>query len=163
MLHSKTVNNESVLTCITCDKQFASEHSIKQHMQSKHSSVNNQRLPVGHPQRYQKVNLPQNIACVQCGEIFPTRRDVDDHMTVHTEENNRNKKDFVNPWKEKTCRYYRNGNCFKGDRCAFILNTVKCMNTKHHCVIEDKIAFSKLRTDVYFFILRLVFKVPNKD
>ena len=115
----KTVNDESVLTCITCDKQFASEHSIKQHMQSKHSSDNNQRLPVGHPQRYQKVNHPQNIACVQCGEIFPTRRDVDDHMTVHAEENNRNKKDFVNPWKEKTCRYYRNGNCFKGDRCAF--------------------------------------------
>ena len=72
---------QAVLTCITCNKQFLNEHLIKQHMQSKHSSPK-EIFPVGHPQRYQKKAVSQNIACLKCSKVFATGSEVEDHNNV---------------------------------------------------------------------------------
>ena len=111
-------NHKRNLICITCDKVFTAEHSIKQHMQVKHNTNNVQGLPVGHPQRYPRGEVAQNFACAKCGKVFGTGSAVEDHMGEHDQEN-RNDKDFYDTRKEKDCRYFLNGRCFKGDKCAF--------------------------------------------
>ena len=133
MKEHKRVHNKSQekteLICIACDKAFQSEHSFKQHMLAKHHTRNQSRsvtpdrgdkqsLPVGHPQRYQNKNINQNIACLQCSKVFATGREVEDHMTEHTEEN-MNQMEFEVPQQDKICRYFRKGFCFKGDQCVF--------------------------------------------
>ena len=67
------------IVCISCDKEFLNQHSLKQHLNSKHKTEG--ELPVGHPQRSQKQNnLSQNTACVQCDRRFTTGKEVQDHM-----------------------------------------------------------------------------------
>ena len=116
--HEETHSNKFV--CITCDKVFLSEHSFKQHMQSKHGNNDRARtsLPVGHPNRYQRKESVQNIPCTICSKVFATGKEVDDHMEFHKEEN-KTQQGFQSTWKEKICRYFRNGFCFKGEQCLF--------------------------------------------
>ena len=59
-----------------------------------------------------------NFACAKCGKVFATGSAVEDHMVEHVQVNENNK-DFYDARKEKECRYFRNGMCFKGDKCAF--------------------------------------------
>ena len=100
------------LVCISCDKDFPSQHSLKQHLNAKH---NNERdLPVGHPQRAQKKNNESlKIACVQCDKRFATGKEVQDHMVEHTLNNA--EQNFKNPVMDKICRYFKNGFCSKGE------------------------------------------------
>ena len=110
--HEESHKNEflqATLTCLTCNKQFLNEHSIKQHMQSKHSSLK-QNFLVGHPQRYQRKAVSQNITCVKCSKVFATGRDVEDQMVEHSTENEYNI-EFKNPSKDKVCRFFRSGWC----------------------------------------------------
>ena len=56
-----TEKQESVnLIFITCDKGFNSQHSLKQHMNTKHANVD--VLPVGHPERAQKKDKETSYA-----------------------------------------------------------------------------------------------------
>ena len=101
----------SILVCITCDKNFESQHSLKQHMSSKHSSERS--FPVGHPQRTQLKNHETlNIACTKCDQKFANGRQVDLHMKDHTD-------GFKTPTSDKICRYFRNGYCAKGEHCIY--------------------------------------------
>ena len=112
-IHTQKIN-EGGLKCITCDKEFQTQHSLKQHLDTKHKS-NNIKFPVGHPGRYEQQ---KNIKCTKCGKLFQTGREVQEHMVEHTVENNDEQThQFVR--KEKICRYFKNGFCFKGEQCAF--------------------------------------------
>ena len=109
---------ESVnLVCISCDKEFNSEHSLKQHMNSKRINVN--ALPVGHPERARKNNNETlKIACVKCDKRFSTGKDVEEHMQEHNGDGNTDQ-EYENPSVDKICRFFRNGYCSKGDECLF--------------------------------------------
>ena len=106
------------LVCITCDKEFPSQHSLKQHMNSKHNSQDG--LPVGHPQRAEKKNQESlKIACTQCDKKFATGNQIDEHMKEHVGYEQTNQA-FAKPVADKICRYFsRNGYCIKGDNCLF--------------------------------------------
>ena len=94
--------------CISCDKEFLNQHSLKQHLNSKHKTEG--ELPVGHPQRSQKQNnLSQNTACVQCDRRFTTGKEVQDHMQEHI--GNNKEQNFINPDMDKIRRYFKRGFC----------------------------------------------------
>ena len=79
---------------LSCDKEFLSQHSLKQHLNSKHK--NEGELPVEHPQRAQKQNnQTYNIACVQCDRRFSTGKEVQDHIQEHNKEQNFIKREKV--------------------------------------------------------------------
>ena len=120
--------NGRMFKCITCDSTFESEHSVKQHMQSKHKSASS--FPVGHPQRYARALPPsQNIACTKCNKRFATGNQIEDHMTEHDKES-----EFKNPRDDKICRYFRKGRCLKGDMCHFKHQTPPVCNKGPNCV-----------------------------
>ena len=125
--HVNTQNGR-VFTCITCDSKFESEHSVKQHMQSKHKSASS--FPVGHPQRYARVQpSSMNIACTKCNKRFATGNQVEDHMSEHDEDSK-----FTNPQDAKLCRYFRRGRCLKGDTCSYKHQTPPVCNKGPECV-----------------------------
>ena len=105
--------------CDQCDRTFESEHSLKQHKQSKHKTTPN--LPVGHPDRAQTGSIHEkmslDISCVQCGKRFTRGADIDLHMLEHIEEQTNGR--FETPYESRTCRYFRDGFCKKGESCRF--------------------------------------------
>ena len=106
-------SNQDVVNfeCKMCDKVFVNEHSLKQHASSKH--LNERGLPVGHPIRAQVKNQEKlNIKCTKCDEMFSNGRQVDEHMKLHT-------MSFEKSTSGKSCRYFRNGYCAKGEHCIF--------------------------------------------
>ena len=121
----KQVHIQKKLTCITCDKIFQTDHSFKQHMLAKHKDKDsspvpkNNTLPVGHPDRYQKKQeVRKSIACMICSKLYATGKEVEEHMEEHTQENEQNE-ELEYTKEDKICRYFRNGFCFKGEKCIF--------------------------------------------
>ena len=135
--------SERPLTCITCNKLFETEHSLKQHIQSKHKGE--VVLPVGHPQRYARAALhpSQNIACTKCDKRFSTGRQIEEHMTEHDDESNI-KQEYKNPRDTKICRYFRKGNCLKGNRCLFKHTSLPVCNRGQECIFlaQNRCRFS---------------------
>ena len=107
----KVEKDISYVKCGMCDKNFISEHSLKQHTNIKH--INDRNIPVGHPLRAQKNNQETlNIKCTKCDKNFATGNQVDEHMKLH-------EKDFERTSSDKICRYFRKGYCAKGELCVF--------------------------------------------
>ena len=130
MEHEEVHKNERV--CIACDKKFPTEHSTKQHMQSKHHNNSKSSLPVGHPDRYHRKEVVQNKACVKCSKVFATGKETEDHMKEHARAND----GFEYPRTEKICRYFRNGFCAKGEQCSFrhIENRIQECRRGQQCI-----------------------------
>ena len=111
----KNEDENLALGCNICDKQFPSQHSLKQHKTSKHKE--NNQLPVGHPERAYDNPQRMLILCVECGKRFSNGNHVDEHMKEHRRISDEN--DFEKPKSNKPCRYFRNGFCCKGEQCNY--------------------------------------------
>ena len=103
--------------CSVCDKNFITEPSFSQHMNSKHKS-NNRNLPVGHPERLrtqEKVSHQQmKFACAVCGYRFQLPGEVEEHVREHHGDER-----FETQNRNRICRYFKRGFCAKGDQCAY--------------------------------------------
>ena len=117
--HSHPNETAMEFNCITCDKKFRTEPSFKQHLHAKHKNQQH-NLPVGHPDRNRSRVSSQCIACRICDETFATGNALEEHMGKHRyETRSESENGFINARAEKSCRYYKNGFCVKGDQCAF--------------------------------------------
>ena len=117
--HKKKTVNQPVFNCDSCDKTFATEHSMKQHNTSKHR--NDSTLPVGHPDQAKgknnSANKASNIACVHCGKRFSNGTQIDEHMNEHRDETTNGK--FEEYKETRMCRFFKRGACTKGSQCRF--------------------------------------------
>ena len=111
-IHTNRINENS-FKCITCDKEFQAQHSLKQHLDTKHRK--NTVFPVGHPDRYHNQ---KKISCHDCNMIFNNEREIHEHKKEHMIENNK-EENYQFSRKDKVCRYFRRGFCVKGEDCVF--------------------------------------------
>ena len=113
---------QAKLNCSKCDKVFQSEHSLKQHSNTKHIDVS--QLPLGHPdqakdknRRSQVRNNTSYIVCGPCGKTFVRGEDFEVHMLEHIDESENSA--FQEQNEARACRYFKRGTCTKGTQCRF--------------------------------------------
>ena len=123
--HMTKHKKKNSFNCTKCVKRFATEHSLKQHMESQHKET--PRLPVGHSQWAQKRNgetlrctkCPRDLKgetelnlhmkkdhshkCMECGVVHDSR----DTLIVHLREVH--SIDIYVDWKCKSCHEIFNG------------------------------------------------------
>ena len=92
--HSKIRTSE--FKCDNCSAKFVAEHQLRQHISKKHARISH--------------NV-QMINCKRCGQIFEHKNELDRHIKDCIDE-------FVDV-NRKECKFFRRGNCLKGNSCRF--------------------------------------------
>ena len=110
--HNQNEHKPLSNNCNLCQKQFSSQNSLKQHINSQHPT----NPPVGHSQwannRNETVSL--DYTCNQCGSAFETLKDIREHRATQHEGQHFDGFEFV----KKTCHFFQQGRCDRV-RCRF--------------------------------------------
>ena len=100
-------------SCHLCDSKFRTQFNLKKQTDNVHNRNENQK---------------QDLDCVKCGRIFDKKRDVNEHVKDCEVEFTENRRE---------CRYFRRGNCRKGDNCKFKHNKQQnCRNGQSCCFFQ---------------------------
>ena len=75
--HMTKHKKKNSFNCTKCVKKFATEHSLKQHMESQHKET--PRLPVGHSQWAQQRN-GETVRCTKCPRDLKGETELNLHM-----------------------------------------------------------------------------------
>ena len=130
-------NKNITVSCNICRQEFPTEHSLKQHTQSKHKK--SVQLPVGHPNRVNADSQRMLISCTECDKRFVSANQVEEHIKQHEDRTDQNQFERIN--KHKLCRYFRNGFCRRGEECNF----------KHSEEQRDRVSKCKRGQECVFF------------
>ena len=94
-INSPSSTNNEGFSCQSCTYKFRTQVNLKKHVEKHHkNNRSNQR----------------NFDCNKCGRVFDTKMDAEKHTKDCEDHFIENRRD---------CRYFKRGNCRKGDHCKF--------------------------------------------
>ena len=106
----KTERNEE-FTCDLCKCTFVSKHHLRQHETTKHVKPN--------------ISNEVKVNCDFCGIVANSQNDLAEHKRECNAEFQR--------VRNKTCKYFVNGGCFKGELCLFAHPPEKQFKAASNC------------------------------
>ena len=115
--HINRVHRTDTFSCNKCNKQFKAENSLKQHMSTQHTKLQQSvSPPIGHPQWAMERNETNNLdyTCNQCESAFSELKDLRNHKA--NEHKGESFKGFQNV--QKQCHFFKQGRCNR-IRCRF--------------------------------------------